>query len=129
MKQQEYYSDLNLAFIPHPLTGDVSTLTDADAVKRAVFHVANLLPFDIPFQPDWHGQVRALLFEPNSGATRAALATNIRWSIEKLEPRAKVLDVEVSDADDGSRYYIEVKFSILSLAQEYTHGFYLQRVR
>ena len=125
----QYYSDLNLAFKPHPKTGDVTLLTNEDAVRRSLLHIGMMLPYDIPFKPDAHGHVRELLFEIPSDATRLALASNIKWALTTLEPRADIKEINAVLDSSEAGYNIEVVFSVLSLIGEYKAQFYLQRIR
>lgn len=129
MESPKYYTDINLNMEPHPLTGDVTVLVNEMAVRRSLVHVGQMLPFDIPFEPDLHGYVRELLFELPSDTTRLALASRVKWAIQRIEPRADVLDVRVTLSHDETSYYVEVAFRVKSLLNEYTIGFYLERIR
>lgn len=124
-----YYSDINLNFKPHPLTGDVTTLIDDNAVKRSLVHIGEMLPFDIPFQPNWHGHIRELLFELPSATTTNVLEKNIRWAIKKMEPRAVVDDVEIQLTNNETAYSVIVRFHVISLIDQYEINFYLERIR
>lgn len=128
INEHRYYSDINLDFKPHPLTGDVTTLLNAQAVRRSLIHIGNMLPFDIPFNPDYHGHIRELLFEIPSETTRIALASRIKWVIGKMEPRAKIIDVKITIHNEN-QYHCQVLFSVLSLMGEYSTEFYLERLR
>lgn len=124
-----FYSDINLNFVPHPLTGDVTFLSDADAVKRALVHIGEMVSFDIPFEPDLHGHTRELLFEIPSDTTKSALEKLLRWAINKLEPRAAIDEIVIDLAMEESAYQIEVKFHVISLIEQQSVKFYLERIR
>lgn len=124
-----YYSDLNLAFEPHPLTGDVTTTTNENAVKRSLMHIGHMISYDIPFEPELHGHIQELLFDIPSDTTRLALASRLKWAINKLEPRANIKEIKVTLDHQENAYFVEVLFTVLSLLQEYSTGFYLERVR
>lgn len=127
-REKRYYSDLDLNFKPHPLTGDVTTLTNVQAAKRSLVHIGSMLPFDIPFEPDHHGHIRELLFEIPSDTTRLALASRVKWAINRMEPRADIIDVKVTLHNENT-YFVEVLFKVLSLLEQYSTGFYLERLR
>ena len=124
-----YYSDLTLNLKPHPMTGDITFLTDAAAVKRALLHIAQMRPYDIPFEPDLHGHIQALLFESPSPAVAAALESRIKWAFNKLEPRADIKKVDAHISDDETGYRIQITFSVLSLLNEQTIEFFVERIR
>jgi hypothetical protein len=60
---KEAYSDLDLLFKAHPISGDVTVKTDADAVKRAVKNIVLTNYYERPFKPSLGGNIRGLLFE------------------------------------------------------------------
>ena len=55
------YKDLDLDFIPHPVSGDVVQKVGADAVKRSVRNLIYIRIHEKPFQPHIHSTVRNLL--------------------------------------------------------------------
>ena len=124
-----FYSDINLNFTPHPLTGDFTFLTDDQAVKRCLVHIGNMAPYDIPFEPDLHGHIRELLFELPTDSTTAVIEQRVKWAITKLEPRADVKSVEVRLSSDETAYHITVTFDVISLVETQTIEFYMERVR
>ena len=60
---KEAYKDLDLFFTAHPITGDVATKSDSDAVRRAVRNIVLTNYYERPFKPSLGGNVRGLLFE------------------------------------------------------------------
>ena len=57
------YKDINLSFIKHPITGDITSVTNADAIKRSVKHLVLSNFNERPFEPHIGANVTALLFE------------------------------------------------------------------
>ena len=49
--ENRYYSDLNITFNKHPVTGKLSVLKDADAVKRALRNLILTNTYERPYQP------------------------------------------------------------------------------
>ena len=124
-----FYSDINLNFSPHPLTGDFTFLTDEQAVKRSMVHIGKMLPYDIPFEPDLHGHIRELLFELPTDATASVLEQRIQWALQKLEPRADIKSVDVAMSSDEAGYHITVTFEVVSLVELQKLEFYMERIR
>lgn len=124
-----FYSDINLNFTPHPMTGDFTFLSNEQAVKRSLIHIGSMLPYDIPFEPDWHGHVRELLFELPTDATSSAIEQRVKWAIKKLEPRADIKSVDVTLSSDETGYRIVVTFDVISLVETQTLEFYMERIR
>ena len=46
------YKDLTLFFTPNPVTGDVSSVTDVQAIKRSVRNLVLLNPAEKPLHPE-----------------------------------------------------------------------------
>lgn len=124
-----FYSDINLNFTPHPMTGDFTFLSNEQAVKRCLMHIGTMLPYDIPFEPDLHGHIRELLFELPTDATASTIEQRVRWAIQKLEPRADIKSVDVSLTSDETGYRIVVTFDVISLVETQTLEFYMERIR
>ena len=93
------YKDLNLSFIRNPVTGDVSTLTDVQNIKRAVRNLVLLNTWDKPFHPEVGTNIRGSLFENFSPMAVAVLREKIENSIQAYEPRVTVTSVDFGDID------------------------------
>ena len=93
------YKDLNLSFIRNPVTGDVSTLTDVQNIKRAVRNLVLLNTWDKPFHPEVGTNIRGSLFENFSPMAVAVLREKIENSIQAHEPRVTVTSVDFGDID------------------------------
>ncbi len=66
----ELFSDLNLAFTAHPVTGAVTRKTDRDAVRQSVKSLVLTNFYERPFKPDIGCSLRNYLFELWTPATR-----------------------------------------------------------
>ena len=93
------YKDLNLSFTRNPVTGDVSTLTDVQNIKRAVRNLVLLNTWDKPFHPEVGTNIRGSLFENFSPMAVAVLREKIENSIQAHEPRVTVTSVDFGDID------------------------------
>lgn len=129
MKETNIYSDLDLSFVPHPLTGDISPKVNQDALKRAVRHLFQLNPFDIPFEPNLKSNLKRYLFETNDHLNRAALKKDLIWIIKKLEPRIVVKDLTVESTKNGLGFVITLTYANRSLNQEDSFSFTIERAR
>ena len=62
-KSTRVYKDLNLNFTRNPVTGDVATVTDVNAVKRSIRNLLLTNHYDRPFHPEVGSGIPNLLFE------------------------------------------------------------------
>ena len=115
------YKDLNLFFTPNPVTGDVSSVTDVQAIKRAVRNLVLLNPGEKPFHPEIGTGIRDALFENFTPPFREALRTRIEETIRFFEPRVTVEEVTFNDPDnqrlDNNELRCLIQFSINNAPQ------------
>ena len=121
------YSDIDLDFIPHPVTKDLVIKTNEDAVKRAVRNLISTNAFERPFHSDIGGDVRALLFENVDIFTASTLETRIRFQLEKYEPRARIANITVRAKEDENAYEVQITYMPDNDVQETNLEVYLER--
>lgn len=109
------FSDVNVSFTPHPVTGKLPVLKNADAVKRAVRNLILTNYGERPYDPLYGGNVRAALFEnTDDPLLDALLRARIETAIENHEPRAKVDKVIVDVKPDSNALVIAIRFTIVN---------------
>ena len=124
------YKDLNLNFGRHPVTKQISVLTDASAVKRSVRNLVQIGEYEKPFHPEISSGVRDVLFENMTPSTANILQRNITDVITNFEPRALLTSVEVIPRFDENQYEVIVEFYIQNAPTELIDlSFTLERLR
>lgn len=123
------YSDLNLSFSLHPVTGDVARLTGLAAVKRAVQNLVLTNFYERPFRPELACGVQQTLFEPLTVITAQKIQTIITDTIERYEPRVKLSSVIVNANYDQNGYMVEINFQVINLEESAELKFFLERIR
>ena len=124
------YKDLNLNFARHPITKDITPITDAAAVKRSVRNLVQYGHYEKPFHPEVGSGVRDILFENMTPITANALQRKIQDTIKNFEPRALLASVEVIPNFDNNRYEVIVEFYLQNAPNEFVDiSFALERLR
>jgi len=123
------YTDINLMFSPHPYSKDILTRKNVDAVKTSIQNLILTKNYERPFHPEIGSQVTALMFENLMPSTIVAIEQSIRNTIEKFEPRATIIDVQIVDNSDYNALDIEVSFLINNVALPVTVTTTISRVR
>lgn len=113
-RSSKIYKDFNLSFARHPITGDIATLTDAEAVKRSVRNLVNTNFGERPFHPEIGSDIRAALFEPISPIVANLLTRHIEDVITNFEPRAELSNVTCSGNIDTGVYEVSIEFYIVN---------------
>lgn len=129
VSSENIYSDLNLSFTPHPITGDITRKTDVDAVKRSIKNIVSTNAYERPFKPNFGANIRSMLFELDTtvfGSKR--IAQKIARMIETYEPR--VTNVQVSlDEVDRNELNMTVNFRIINSINVEEFQYVLTRTR
>jgi hypothetical protein len=122
------YRDFDMRFQPHPLTGDVARLNNADAVKQSLRNLLSLRRNDIPFEtiPE---VFNSILFEQPDPILTGDVKKLVEWMIKSHEPRIKLTSVEVNINNDESEYVVTLNYFIRSLYQEDRIEYVFQRIR
>jgi phage baseplate assembly protein W len=123
------YRDLNLIFTPNPVRKDISTLSDVDAVKRAVMNLVLTKHYERPFHPEIGCNVTALLFDNATDLTAINVKRSIQDVIGNFEPRVQLQNVVVNVSPDQNGYNATIQFYILNIPVLQNVDFFLQRLR
>ena len=107
---KEAYSDLDLLFKAHPISGDVTVKTDADAVKRAVKNIVLTNYYERPFKPSLGGNIRGMLFELDTDRKLNRAKKRLAQAIEDFEPRVE--NVKCKFDTSGNRLDVIVFYNI-----------------
>ena len=80
-----------------------------------------------PFQPTIGSRVRGLLFEPFDVFMSEDLKDEISNTIERLEPRVELIDVDVRLSEDEHSIDVGVEYAIVGQPQTQVVEFLLER--
>jgi phage baseplate assembly protein W len=109
------FSDVNVTFTPHPVTGKLPVLKNADAVKRAVRNLILTNFGERQYEPLYGGNIRAMLFEnADDPLLQDQLKRQIEGAIKNYEKRAKVESVSVDVKPDSNLLAIRIRFMIVN---------------
>jgi len=126
---QSGYSDLDLSFNPHPVTGDLMITTGNIAVSRALKNLILTNHYEKPFNPDYGSNVLKLLFEPMTPFTASTLESEIKYTIKNFEPRISINFVNVVADYENDAYAVSISYYINNLVQPFSADFLLARLR
>jgi len=113
-RSAQVYKDINLNFSRHPVTGDISTLSDVSSVKRSVRNLVNTNFYEKHFRPEIGSNIRSVLFEPVSPLVADVLKRHVKDVIENFEPRAELIDIKSVAKPDRNEYQITIEFFVVN---------------
>lgn len=128
-ERTKIYKDFDLSFSVNPITGDLGTKSDANAIQQSIKTLINTNYFERPFQPTLGCNIRSILFEPVSPVVANDLKTVINDVLVNYEPRIVVKDVEIRDNSDANSYVITIIYNIRSSKTINTFETVLKRLR
>lgn len=129
LKISRLYKDLDLAFTPNPVTGDVSKKIDVNAVKQSLNILMQTNFYERPFEPEKGANLRGYLFEPISNLLAGLIQSTIKNIIETYEPRARIEAITVTANYDTNAYDVTLEYYIVGIAVPQTLTANLKRLR
>lgn len=121
----DFYSNFDLELVKK----DLLSYKNEDSVKRSIRNILLTDKGERFFNPTFGSDIRKMLFENFSPATEQVVADLIRNAIENHEPRANLIDVNVSGNPDQNSMYINIVFSVINKAEPVTLELILNRIR
>ena len=107
------FKDISLSFEPHPVTGDLTVIKDANAIKRSVRNLVQTIPRERFFNPNLGTDIRGSLFDFVDFGTASVIQQQIQTTIENYEPRVDNLEIEVLPRPDSNEFEVNIFFDIV----------------
>ena len=109
------FKDINLSFKRHPVTNDVVTIRNEDAIKRSVKNIIFTIIGEKPFQPLFGSVVNQALFDLTTEYDEILIRDEIKSSILKFEPRISNLRVTTTVYPNSNELNCVVQYDIVGL--------------
>lgn len=123
------FSDLNLNFTPHPVTGDISLKYDEDSIKQSLRNLLQIRHYEKPFHSEIGSPLRELLFELITPMTGPVARRAIIDLVANFEPRVNLIDVDVIPSPENNSLYVNIVFKIVNTEQPLSLELILERTR
>ena len=109
------FKDISLSFKRHPVTNDIISLKNEDAIKRSVQNIVLTLIGEKAFVPYFGTNINDSLFNLNTSVEAVGLKEQITTSINNFEPRVDNLNVTVTIDADSNDMYATIEYDIVGL--------------
>jgi phage baseplate assembly protein W len=123
------FSDLDLNFNPHPVSGDIVKKYDENAIKQSIKNLMLTQNYERPFHSEVGSQIKSLLFELPTSMTGSLIKRQIMDTITNFEPRANILDVTVLLSPDNNGIYCTIVFTVINSTTPISIDLFLERTR
>ena len=128
-KKTTIFSDLDIGFVSHPITQQLTRKTNREAVRQSVKSLVLTDFYERPFKSDIGCGIRRYLFELFTPATKQSMQNAVREVITNHEPRAELIDVLVEERPDLHAVTISIAFYIVNDPDPVVLDVILERVR
>ena len=123
------YSDIDLTFLPHPVTGDIVVRKDASAVMQSIRNIIMTRVGETAFEEYFGTTVNSTLFELMDPTAEQSIREKIVRAINTYEPRADLDSVVVKLLPTQNAVDVSIRFYILNQEQPFTFVLTLGRLR
>ena len=110
------FKDISLSFLRHPITNDLVTLKNEDAIKRAVQNLVRTKVGEVFFNDSVGTRLTGALFELASSDLVDPLQTEIETVIDNFEPRVNLKNVVVRSRSDVNTLDVTISYDIVGLS-------------
>ena len=109
------FKDINLSFKRHPVTNDVVTIRDEDAIKRSVKNIIFTTLGEKPFMPQFGSVISESLFELSTNLNEVRITDEIKTSLTLYEPRIGNINATVSLYPDSNEMNCTIQYDIIGI--------------
>ena len=107
------FKDVSMSFKYNPLSGDLITLSNENAIARAVRNIVSTTPGEKFFDPDFGSSVGEILFENVDDITAVSIQDEIKNCLGNYEPRVELIDVFVDPNFDENQFDVTITYRIV----------------
>ena len=115
VKISRAFKDISLSFSRHPVTNDLVSLRNEDAIKKSVINLCRTKLNERFFNELLGTRIEDSLFDLNNDDIAAVLETEIETLLENYEPRITLNDVSAVAQPDSYDLYIRIGYLITGL--------------
>lgn len=110
------FKDISLSFLRHPVTNDIGTLSNEDAIKRSVVNLVRTRVGERFFNSLLGSSVESYFFELADSGIVDPLQEEIKTVLSNFEPRIVVRDVNVALYPEDNELDVAITYDIVGLA-------------
>ncbi len=109
------FKDISLSFTRSPITNDLVSLRNEDAIKKSVVNLCRTRLTDRFFNELLGTSIEDALFELVGEDIGVSLEEEIKTLLTNFEPRIKLTQVNIEDDIDENGLYVTIRYNIVGL--------------
>lgn len=110
------FKDISLSMMRHPVTNDILTLKNEDAIKRSVQNLVRTRLGEVFFNNTLGTRITGALFELANTDFIDPIKTEIETVLDNYEPRVSLTDTEVNAFPDDNSLEITIRYDIIGIS-------------
>ena len=115
-KFSQGFKDISLSFKKHPVTRDILTLKNEDAIKRSVQNLVRIIRGEVFFNELIGTRLSGSLFELANSDYIDPMKTEIETVIKNFEPRVRLTDLDFKSFPDQNAIEVIINYDIIGLS-------------
>lgn len=115
IRVSRYFKDISLSFLRNPITNDLISLTNEDAIKKSVINLVRTQFGERFFNSLIGTSVNNSLFELQNAEVSIILDEDIKTVLRNFEPRITVNSVTTTLFDDSNELNVQISYNIVGL--------------
>ena len=125
------FSDLDFAFIVHPVTKQLSISREQTAVANSIRNIVLTNQGERPYKSNFGASIAQKLFENFDSIIEHDIRKDIETAIENYEPRADIHDIQVvqEDQQNQNRLRITIIVFVVNHPDPISINFFVERTR
>jgi len=124
------FKDVSLSFVRNPVTNDILSINDDDAVKKSVINLVRTRLGERFFNPLLGSNVENSMFELQTPEMAYSLELNIKTLLKNFEKRISLSSVLVTYPEDFNEINVRISYTIIGIpSPTQTVDFILQSTR
>lgn len=128
-KTPDLFSDFLYDLTPHPITADVISIKNDQAIKQSLRQLVLTKIGERFFQPTIGCEIDRALFEPNDVLALDSIQYYITNTITNNESRVTLLNVTAISDTENDRVVVNIVFSIINTTAIQSLNLFLKRAR
>jgi len=110
------FRDISLSFSRNPITNDLTSLINEDAIKKSVMNLVRTRIGERFFNNLLGSDVESSLFELQTDETSVFLKEQITILLNNYEPRITLRDIFIEYPEDSNDLLIKIEYDIIGQA-------------
>lgn len=124
------FRDISLSFVRNPVTNDILSINDDNAVKKSIINLVRTRIGERFFNPLLGSKVENSMFELQTPEMAYSLELNIMSLLKNFEKRISISSVLVTYPEDSNEISVRIAYTIIGIpSPTQTVEFILQSTR